>query len=60
MSVACHSIDDVVREAARSCGSLVIECADVAGYVASVSAEANEQVAGVARLDAAAAGLTAA
>jgi methyl-accepting chemotaxis protein len=44
-------IEIVVRDVARSCGTLVTECSDVAGHVMAVSSETDEHVAALSRLE---------
>lgn len=50
-------VDDVVRRVARSCGSLVIECADVGGHVATIARRKNGRIAELSRIDAVTAAL---
>lgn len=51
-------VERIVRDVARSCGALVIECADVNGHVAAVCASNERTVAELDRFEAVAVALT--
>ncbi|OYW22156.1 MULTISPECIES: methyl-accepting chemotaxis protein [unclassified Sphingomonas] len=51
------NVKDIVRAVARSCGALVIECADVGGHVATIARRKNARIAELSRLDAVTAAL---
>jgi len=44
-------MSEIVRAVARSCGALVIECADVGGHVAALTRHKNQRIAELARID---------
>lgn len=46
------AVEIVVRDVARSCGSLVIECADVGGHVTAISERMDQTIADLDRFDA--------
>lgn len=45
-------VKDVVRRVARSCGAVVVECAEVGGHVASIAQRKNARIAELSRIDA--------
>ncbi len=49
--VGAVEVKDVVRRVARSCGTLVIECADVGGHVAAMARRKNSRIAELSRID---------
>lgn len=51
------AVEKVVRDVARSCGALVIECAEVGGHVGVVSDQMDQTIADLDRFDAVAAAL---
>lgn len=52
------AVETVIRDVARNCGALVIECADVGGYVTAVSERMDQTIADLDRFDAVAAALS--
>ncbi|MBX9730550.1 MAG: hypothetical protein K2X59_04420, partial [Sphingomonas sp.] len=44
-------LERIIGDVARSCSSLVMECADVGGHVAGVSARMDQRVAQLERLE---------
>lgn len=45
-------VNDVVRRAARSCGAVVVECAEVGGHVASIAERKHQRIAELSTIDA--------
>jgi methyl-accepting chemotaxis protein len=58
LSANASTIETTIREVARSCGALVVECADVGGHVATVSDRMDRTIAELDRIDAVAAALS--
>lgn len=46
------NLENAIRDVARSCGSLVIECADVGGHVGAMALRKSKRVAELGRIDA--------
>lgn len=46
------AIEKIIADVARSCGALVMECADVGGHVARVSERKDQRIAELGRIDA--------
>lgn len=44
-------VKDVVRRVARSCSTLVVECADVGGHVAALAQRKNQRIGELSRID---------
>ncbi|MFA5989206.1 MAG: methyl-accepting chemotaxis protein [Sphingomonas sp.] len=50
--IEAGSIERVIADVARSCGPLVMECADVGGHISNVSERKDQRIAGLGRIDA--------